>query len=253
VIPYFTQPKLHLGPLTIHAFGVLVATGILLAIHLIRHRAVRVGLDPALSERLAMRIVIVSFLCAHVFDRLAYFPRETWADPLSLLRIWESISSFGGFIGATLTAVLFLRSRRKQKDGWRYLDIISYAFPVGWLFGRLGCTLAFDHPGSETTFFLAQRYSDNIIRHNLGLDEALYVLPIVITFLLLGRKLNRPEGFYLALLPILYAPGRFFLDFLRHDDARYFGLTPAHYGSILLLIVGVWLFRRVNLAAAHKK
>jgi phosphatidylglycerol:prolipoprotein diacylglycerol transferase len=252
VIPYFTQPKLHLGPITIHAFGVLVATGILLAIRLIRQRAARVDLDPALSERLAMRIVIVSFLCAHVFDRLAYFPRETWADPLSLLRIWESISSFGGFIGATMTAMFFLRSRHKQKDGWRYLDVISYAFPVGWFFGRLGCTLAYDHPGTETTFFLAQRYSDNVIRHNLGLYEALYVLPIIATFLLLGRNRKRPEGFYLALLPILYAPGRFFLDFLRHDDARYFGLTPAHYGSIVLFIVGVWLFRRVNLAAAQK-
>lgn len=34
VIPYFEQPKLHLGPITIHAFGALVATGILLAFRL---------------------------------------------------------------------------------------------------------------------------------------------------------------------------------------------------------------------------
>jgi prolipoprotein diacylglyceryltransferase len=38
VLPYFEQPKLHLGPITIHAFGVLVATGILLAFRLIRRR-----------------------------------------------------------------------------------------------------------------------------------------------------------------------------------------------------------------------
>ena len=31
-------------------------------------------------------------------------------------------------------------------------------FPFGWIFGRLGCFLAYDHPGAPTTFFLGQKY-----------------------------------------------------------------------------------------------
>ena len=246
MIPYFAQPKLHLGPITIHAFGVLVASGILLALRLIRRRAPQVGLDPVLAERLAMRMIIIGFIFAHVIDRVAYYPRDVLANPLSLLYIWESISSFGGFVGATLVAVWFVHSQRKGDLGWRYLDLIAWAFPAAWLFGRTGCALAFDHPGFETTFFLAERYTDHVVRHNLGLDEALFTIPLLVFFQWLGRGKPRPPGFYVGLLAAMYAPIRFLLDFLRWDDARYFGFTPGQYGSVLLWIAGFIIIRRGN-------
>ena len=95
MIPYFAQPQLHLGPITIHAFGVLVATGILLAFRIIRQRAAKQGLDPVLAERLAMRMVIIGFISAHIVDRIAYYPRDVLANPLSLLWIWESVGAAG--------------------------------------------------------------------------------------------------------------------------------------------------------------
>jgi phosphatidylglycerol:prolipoprotein diacylglycerol transferase len=246
VIPYFEQPKLHLGPITIHAFGALVALGILLAFRLIRRRAPRLGLDPVLAERLAMRMVIVGFISAHVVDRIAYFPRDVLAHPLSLLYIWESISSFGGFLGATLVAVWFVRGHRADALGWRYLDLIAWAFPAAWLLGRTGCALAYDHPGYATSFFLAQRYSDHVIRHNLGLDEALCTIPIVALFGWLGWGKPQPPGFYVGLLALVYAPIRFVLDTLRWDDARYLRLTPGQYGSLLLVVVGFLILHKAS-------
>ncbi len=245
MIPYFEQPKLHLGPLTIHAFGVLVAVGILLAFRLIRRRAPRIGLDPVVADRLAMRMVIVGFIVAHVFDRIAYFPRDVLARPWSLLFIWESISSFGGFLGATLVAIWFVRHQSERVLAWRYLDLIAWAFPAAWCLGRTGCAVAFDHPGYATTFFLAQRYSDGVVRHNLGLYEALCTLPLVIAFLLLGRKPRLP-GFFVGLLALAYAPVRFLLDTLRWDDARYFGFTPGQYASVLLALAGFLVLYRLS-------
>jgi phosphatidylglycerol:prolipoprotein diacylglycerol transferase len=245
VIPYFEQPKLHLGPITIHAFGVLVATGILLALRLIRRRAPRVGLDPVVAERLAVRILIVGFIFAHIVDRIAYFPRDVLARPWSLLLIWESIGSFGGFLGAILVAVLFARKQADRTLSWRYFDLIAWAFPAAWLLGRSGCAVAFDHPGYETTFFLGQRYSDHVVRHNLGLYEALCTLPLLLAFLWLGRK-PRPPGFFVGLLPLVYAPIRFALDTLRWDDARYFSFTPGQYGSVLLAGLGFAILYRAS-------
>jgi phosphatidylglycerol:prolipoprotein diacylglycerol transferase len=246
VIPYFQQPKLHLGPITIHAFGVLVATGILLAFRLIRRRAPKVGLDPVLAERLAMRMVIVGFIAAHIVDRLAYFPRDVLVRPWSLLFIWESISSFGGFLGATLVALWFVRSQPDRSLGWRYLDLIAWAFPMAWFFGRSGCAVAFDHPGYATSFFLGQRYSDHVVRHNLGLYEALCIIPLVVAFQWLGRGKPRPPGYFVGLLPLVYAPIRFLLDTLRWDDARYFGFTPGQYGSVLLAAAGFTILYRIS-------
>jgi phosphatidylglycerol:prolipoprotein diacylglycerol transferase len=251
VIPYFTQPKIHLGPITIHAFGVLVATGILLAFRIIRRRAAAQGMDPVLAERLAMRMVIIGFISAHIVDRIAYFPRDVIANPLSLLYIWESISSFGGILGGTLVAVWFVRRQLTGVPGWRYLDVIAYAFPSAWFFGRMGCAFAFDHPGYETKFFLAQRYSDHVIRHNLGLDEALLIIPLVLLFRWLssqGKK--RAPGFYVGLLALAYAPVRFLLDFLRWDDARYFGFTPGQYGAVLLAGIGLLVLHWAKQRAA---
>jgi phosphatidylglycerol:prolipoprotein diacylglycerol transferase len=238
MIPYFSQPHLSLGPISIHLFGVLVAIGILTALRLMRWRAGRLGLDAATAERLGVSAVLGGFVMAHIFDRVAYFPRETLADPLSLLRFWESISSFGGFLGGVLASFWFVRG---QRDRWAYLDLIGYALPVGWFFGRLGCFVAYDHPGITTTFFLAQRYKDGLVRHNLGLEEALYVLPVALLVLWLGRGGARRPGFFAGLIAVAYAPVRFLLDTLRTDDARYFHLTPGQYSAILLLVVGLKL------------
>lgn len=249
MLPYFEQPKLHLGPLTIHAFGALVAVGILLAFRLIRRRAPGMGLDPVLADRLAMRMVVVGFIVAHVFDSLAYYPEKVRANPLTLLFIWQNISSFGGFLGAVLVAIWFVRSQRKGAEGWRYLDLIAWSFPPAWLLGRLGCTVAYDHPGLETTFFLGQRYSDNLVRHNLGFYEALCIIPIIVVFQWVARGRPRPPGFFVALLPLCYAPVRFMLDFLRIDDIRYFGLTPGQYSAVLLTVVGYVVMRKALRAA----
>ncbi|WP_437537733.1 hypothetical protein WME79_18845 [Sorangium sp. So ce726] len=62
------------------------------------------------------------------------------------------------------------------------------ALPFGWTAGRLGCFLAFAHPGKVTTFFLGQQYTDGLIRHNLGLEEALYMIPVTAVIVALGQR-----------------------------------------------------------------
>lgn len=241
LIPYFHQPSLSLGPVTIYAFGALVAMGVLITLLLIHRRAQFLKLDADLTKNMAIWILVTGFIVAHVFERVAYFPRETLNDPLSLLRIMDGISSFGGFLGGILGAVLFAYSSKIGSKRWEYFDLVAYAGPLGWFFGRMGCFVAYDHPGIPTSFFLGQVYSDGVVRHNLGFEEALYILPIAVLFLVLGHNKKKPAGFFIGLLSVLYAPVRFFLDFLRITDAQYFGLTPGQYSAIAFLIFGVWI------------
>ncbi len=250
MIPYFEQPVLSIGPLEITLFSALVVLGAVVGVVVARRHARRHELDPTAAERLAVWALVGGFLAAHLVDRLAYFPAETFRDPWSLLRFWEGLSAFGGFLGAVVAVTLFLRRRKVRPDTWRYVDVIAYAFPFGWVVGRLGCFVAFDHPGRPTGLFFGQTYGDGVVRHNLGLEEAVYTLVIVAVFLALGRRPRRP-GLFAGLLAILYAPGRFLLDFLRIGDALYLGLTPAQWGSILLLPVGVALLVRSRRRAAE--
>ena len=93
MIPYFEQPSFSLGLITIHAFGVLVAVGILSGMYLIRRRAVAWGMDPNTAERLTIWILLGGFAGAHLVDRLVYYPADALANPWSLLRFWEGLSS----------------------------------------------------------------------------------------------------------------------------------------------------------------
>ena len=105
--------------------------------------------------------------------------------------------------------------------------------------------------GSKTDFFLAMDFGEKMgIRHELGLYEAAYMVVVSAVFLYLGKK-DRPPGFFLASFAVVYAPLRFELDFLRNSDlsapdARYFGLTPAQYGMIIMFFAGIWVIYRLK-------
>ena len=245
MLPYINQPRLSLGPITIYAFGVMVAIAMLVGMRLVRRRATADGLDRLVADRLVTWILAGGFIGAHLVDRLVYFPAQTLERPQTIFFFWQGLSSFGGFLGAIVAAVMFFRRvPEAAAQRWRYLDTIAFGFPFGWIFGRTGCFLAFDHPGSPTHFFLAEMDRDGVVRHNLGLYEALYTILFAAPFYLLGRQSRRHPGFYVGLLAVVYAPVRFMFDFLRTVDVRYFGLTPGQWGSLALIVVGVLIVRR---------
>lgn len=271
MIPFFPQPGFHLfGPVTVHAFGAIVAVAVLTGWRMAVARARTKGLDTELFQDLLVYVVLSGFVVAHLYSVLAYFPREAMEDPLLLLKFWEDISSFGGFAGGLLGLWLFFRFKARDADAsarLRYLDVIAYVFPFAWAIGRVACTAAHDHPGTVTMFPLgislkspeAQAYIAFFYReagrsadlpqpaalakmafHDLGWYEFLYMSCLMVpAFLALDRK-PRPPGFFVIAFPLLYVPARFFLDFLRIGDARYFGLTPGQYAGIAVFLAAVF-------------
>jgi phosphatidylglycerol:prolipoprotein diacylglycerol transferase len=269
LIPYITLPELTLlpagvfgsfppAPISLKPFGMLVATGVYLASYLTLRRARRIGLDERVMMSFIMWIIGFGFIGGHVFDLIFYYPQRLLDDPWSLLRLWDGLSSFGGFTGGCIAMVI-----------WRYrhgVSVLPYAdnmmalFPVGWAFGRAGCATAHDHPGLLSDSWLAVQYPGGG-RYDLGLLELLLVLPLAVAFLVLGRK-PRPWGFFLALGCIFYAPLRFGLDFLREREAvpgdvhgaidpRYGYLTPAQWECFAVLALGVLLLRHVLAAQSR--
>ncbi len=242
MIPYYPQPRWEVGPLTIHAFGVLVAIGILLGTHLADRRSVKMGLDPNTTARMVLWVVVGGFIGAHLVESLFYSPQQTWKDPIRLLKIWQGISSFGGFLGAIVGALWFIKREKMGVERWHYLDAITWAFPFAWFFGRCGCSVAHDHKGIPSDFFLAVRFPPSMggTRLDLGIIEALLTLLWIATAIWLGRKPRAP-GFISGVLAAAYAPIRFGLDFLRTDDRRYLGLTPGQYAAVGLFVLGLWI------------
>ena len=247
MIPYFELKTIPLGPLTIQAWGLMVALGIFVGAWVGARMAKRRGLDPSAVWDAAVWIVIGAMVMARLFHVAFYDPARYLADPLSVVAIWEGgMSMFGGFAGALAAGIWFMR--RRKLDIWQYADAMVYGLPVGIGIGRIGCFLIHDHPGTLTHFILGIKYPDGSVRHDLGLYESLNGLALFVVFLFLKKK-NPSTGTFLTVFLLWYGFSRFILDFFRATDgaivdARYAGLTPAQYVAVILFALGVIHIRR---------
>ena len=263
LFPYVTLPELTLlpaglvgafppVPLSIKPFGALVASGVYLGAYLTLRRAKRIGLNEKVMASFIAWVVGIGFVGGHVFDELFYYPERLVQDPLSLLRLWDGLSSFGGFTGAFIGVLIW--RKRYGVPVLPYADNVMSMLPVGWALGRTGCAVAHDHPGLPSEAWFAVQYPGGG-RFDLGLLEMQLTLPLMVAFLLLARK-PRPWGFFSAIACISYAPIRFALDFLREHEAvpgelhgaidpRYFYLTPAQWECFALLGLGLVMLRQV--------
>ena len=266
LIPFWERVAIELGPITVHGFGILVATGFLLGARVARNKAERDGYDPEVINRLVGWLVLGVFVGGHLGHLLFYYPglleNDTerfgqFFDALfsgrlprldevpEVLQVWQGLSSFGGFIACALLSIWFFR--REKVPFWPYADAVAYGLMIGWMMGRFGCFSAHDHPGTETQFWLGVAGmcpgaygSPAVACHDLGLYEALWSGGMFIWFRF-KDKVPRYPGFYVGWMCLSYGFFRVFLDIFRHPDGdpRWFGYTPAQYGSVLMFLLGL--------------
>jgi phosphatidylglycerol---prolipoprotein diacylglyceryl transferase len=274
LIPYLTLPELPLSflqhvpllgqlidprePPSIKPFGTLVALGVYLGTNQALKRAKERGYDMRAFGDYLLWAVGTGFVLSHVLDALTYHPETVLRDPLYLIKIWDGLSSYGGFIGAVVGSLAF-KWYRGQKNVLGFIDVTVSGMPLAWVFGRTGCSVVHDHPGILSNAWYAVQYpvrgGGYVGRLDLGLIEMVLTIPLAITvWVLWRRRPKRPDGYYTAVIGILYSPIRFGLDFLRIGpkdtvlgaDQRYLGLTPAQYASFLLFGAGLFFFFKIR-------
>lgn len=288
MLPYVRVDDLVIFGLHLHAFGLLVVLAIAVGSALAKRQARRRGYDLAKLESFIGWMLLVGFVFAHALDELLYRPHLALAKPWTLLFFWQGIGSFSGFVGALVGVVLWrnfdtrpfalgpleltrLVRRQKPLPILPFADVILSVFPVAWIFGRSGCSLAHDHPGVSAPdgALLAVAYpapdpavidgpgahaalgpikmiAGQYPRYDLGFLELAVTIVVALACVALWRK-RRAAGTYVVLVCATYAPLRFGLDFLRiqSTDVRYAGLTPAQWLCIVLFVFTLGLLRHV--------
>jgi len=220
MFPYFELGPWQLGPVRVYPFGAAVACALLTWLLLILRRAAPTGLDPRTALRLFESILVAGFIGALLFGQ------------------FHGYSSFGGAFGALAGALLYMRFRSMAPlDRRRYLDLLAFAFPFGWTFLRLGCTLVHDHPGRLTGSWLGVRYPGGN-RYDLGLIEMLLSVAISCTFIISDRR-KRPPGYYIQWI-VICGPVRIVLDLLRDSP----GVDIVN--GFVLTVMGLWIWKRIH-------
>lgn len=248
MLPYFEHITISIGPITIFVWGLFVACGIGAALLLARREARRAQIEYTHIVDLTLWIVVAAFIGARLAHIFFYEPAFFIAHPSEIIMVWHGgLSSVGGICAGILGACAYVW--RHKLHIATYGDVVARSIPLAWIISRMGCYVTHMHPGIHSTLPFAVNYPDGP-RLDIGLLES-------VAWMLIGAVLwimpqPQRKGVYLALVPLLYAPVRFGLDFLRATDTempdmRYGGLTPAQYGMIILFCVGIYTVYRFKL------
>ena len=115
MFPFPDIPSIPIaGPIQLHPFGLLVATGILVGSWFSQRRARAVGVSIAEIRSGVAWGTVSGFVGAHLVAIGFYTPDRLKEDgPLLLLKVWDGISSFGGFLGAIVGLFIFYGHRQR--------------------------------------------------------------------------------------------------------------------------------------------
>src|SRR6266487_5756710 len=259
-------PFLHLGPLAIPTFGLMVATGLLAASYVLqadfnRRRAQfqKGGYLKADGEQShhdeGFLIIGIAGFAGLIGARLYHVlesPRELIADP-SLLISRFGFAWFGGFLGGFVALVIL--ARRLKIPLLEFLDTCSPAATVGYAIGRIGCLLSGDGDyGVPTTLPWGLSFPNGVVPtmervHPTPLYEFIIWLLIAAILWQAGKKAvsgigTRGEIFCGYL--ILTGVARFLIEFIRINPRSFLGMSNAQTASLLSFAIGVVLLLRIR-------
>lgn len=147
-------PRVFPEGLPIRGYGLMLLVGITAGVGMAMFRARQGGLDPEIILSLAIWMVVSGIVGARLFYVIEYW-RESFAGKnlrdtlLEIINVPEGgLVIFGGFIGAMLGFVTFMRKQRLPILAMA--DLIAPSMAIGLAFGRIGCLLNGCCYGGET-------------------------------------------------------------------------------------------------------
>jgi phosphatidylglycerol:prolipoprotein diacylglycerol transferase len=166
---------------------------------------------------------------------------DSFSKMLSALRyIFGGSIFYGGLLGGLLTGYILIKKNNKNKI---FVDIVAVNIPLFHFFGRIGCFLGgccFGIP-SKLGFIYTNNpivQANGITRFPVQLLEAVFNFFL---FLLLNYfyKIGKYKDKLIYVYLLIYATGRFFIEFFRGDEYRgiWLFLSTSQIISILILFV----------------
>ncbi|HKM67390.1 MAG TPA: prolipoprotein diacylglyceryl transferase [Candidatus Acidoferrum sp.] len=239
-------PYLHLGPLQLPTFGLMVALALITAAYVLQADFDRRGLhtDAFTMITVAGLLGIFGAKLYHLLES----PAEFFADPVHLLFSRYGFAWFGGFVGG-FGAMVFMGWRAKLPM-WEFLDACSPAASFGYAIGRIGCFLSGDGDyGKPTSLPWGMSFPNGVVPTTERVHPApLYELLIwsAIGWLLwrLGARLMKSRahaGEIFCYYLILTGVARFLVEIIRINPPWIWGMSNAQVASLCSVLTGVGL------------
>ncbi|MFM1581790.1 prolipoprotein diacylglyceryl transferase [Helcococcus bovis] len=226
----------------VYWYGVLIVTGMILAVYLVSRELKRLGENPDLIYDIAIWVLPASIIGARLYYVIFEFGRYD--------NIWEMINVRDGGLaihGGVIAAVLvgFIYSKIKRINFFKVSDLVAIFMPLAQAIGRWGNFINNEAHGGLTNAPWAliidgQKYHPTFFYESLG--NFLIFLGLFIYY----RKKSPNTGKLTSLYMIFYGILRFFVESLRTDSLWWGPIRVAQLVSIFGIITGVIIIYFAN-------
>jgi prolipoprotein diacylglyceryl transferase len=249
-IPSPDESVIHLGPVPLHMYGLMLAIGVLVAVRVAEVRWVRRGHKAKEFSDLVVWIVIAGVIGARLYHVITDYQLFE-DDPLKAFAIWEGgLAIWGAVIGGAIAAIVL--ARRRHLDLGDLLDSIAPGLVFAQAIGRWGNWFNQELFGGPTTLpwgleiEVAKRPADYVqysTFHPTFLYESLYCLALGLVLIWVDHHFRLKKFQLFALYCMGYTAARFVFEEMRIDPAHTIGpLRVNAWVSIVVFLVALGAF-----------
>lgn len=239
------------GPFTIHWYGVIIASGVILALWLSIREGKRQGINEDVFYDYLLWALPIAIVCART-----YYVVFQWSyyrlHPSEIIAIWDGgIAIYGAIIGGFVTLLVLCHVR--QLPVWTMLDVIAPTVILAQAIGRWGNFMNQEAFGTITTksALMAQHLPMWIIKQ-MDISGAYRVptffyesmwdlLGFVLLVSLRHRRHLFKEGEVFFAYLIWYSLGRFWIEGMRTDSLMWGPIRVSQLLSVLIFVVSIAL------------
>jgi len=231
-IPSPSSGSIHIGPLRLNAYGLMIALGVIVAVRIAGRRAERIGQGTTEDiSAIAMWAVPAGVLGGRLYHVLTDYEKfqGRWFDAI---KIWQGGLGIWGGVTAGV-AVGWWCARRRGLDAWWIISCAAPAIAIAQAIGRWGNWFNQELFGQPTTLPWALKVSSSVAEkagyaasttfHPTFLYESVGCVVLAWLLIRIERRLSPARGRLFAWYVVGYTVLRFGVEGLRIDSAHQVG------------------------------
>jgi prolipoprotein diacylglyceryl transferase len=266
IAAYISSPSsngIHIGPLFLHAYGLMYVLAVAAVVLMTRYRWAKLGGDPELPYRTAIWAFPAGLIGGRIYF-LITTPNQVpdhWWGPFA---IWQGgLGIWGGIAGGAAVGIWYVRRHLSKADVRRFADIVAPGLLVAQSIGRIGNYFNQELFGKPSTLPWALKISpDHRPAHYLQyatfqptfLYEIIWNLSLAgfLVWLTARRKVRAPGIF--ALYVAGYSAFRLFEENLRIDySVHVLGMRLNFWIALLLTLGALAMFALIQRGVLFKE
>lgn len=252
--PFRISETISFFGFSVHWYGIIIATGIVLAVLF----GMKICQEHGLTKDNITDILLYGLPSAIICARIYYviFEWGEYKDNLwDVFKIWKGgIAIYGAVIGACISTYIYCKG--KKINVMSTFDVGAFGLLIGQICGRWGNFVNAEAFGSATSLpwgMQIAEISSNMTFHPTFLYESLWNMGVLL-ILIFRRKKRSYDGELFLLYVTFYGLGRLWIEGLRTDSLYLGPVRISQLVALLCVITGsalIIIFKHKNKKAVE--